>query len=72
MSTWSCCGEVDDGPYVGRPIIQTDVCVSLRVDAHGAADGAVRLARRVPLEPGTVDLGDGWVQETVEVNGSRR
>ncbi|WP_309649560.1 hypothetical protein [Nocardioides sp.] len=53
-------------PYVGRPLAQTDMCASL--------DGpppAPYVWLGADVETGTVDLGDDWVQETVEVNGSR-
>lgn len=52
-------------PYVGRPVAQTDLC---------AGPQRPPLAPYVWLgadvAPSTVDLGDGWVQESVEVNGS--
>ena len=53
-------------PYVGRPILQTDVC-------QGGGDQtppAPYVWLGAPVEPGTVDLGDGYVRETREVNGS--
>jgi len=55
--------------YVGRPIALTDVCEMYK---HHALE-----PQTVPyvwlgaeVEIGSVDLGDGFVQETVEVNGS--
>lgn len=54
-------------PYVGRPIVQSDVC-------QGGIEDRTPQAPYVwigaPIEPGTTDLGDGWVRETREVNGS--
>ncbi|GCD88362.1 hypothetical protein [Nocardioides sp. LS1] len=54
-------------PYVGRPLGQSDMCQG------GIADATPRAPYvwiGVPLEPGRVDLGGGWVRETREVNGS--
>jgi hypothetical protein len=59
-------------PYVGRPIALTDVCQRypfIGPDADAPVAPYVWLGAAV--EPGTEDLGDGWVQQTVEVNGSR-
>jgi len=59
-------------PYVGRPIALTDVCQRypfIGPDADPPDAPYVWLGAAV--EPGTEDLGDGWVQQTVEVNGSR-
>ena len=54
-------------PYVGRPIGQSDMCLGgIRDDSPQAP--YVWLG--APVEPGTTDLGDGWVRETREVNGS--
>lgn len=53
-------------PYVGRPILQTDVC-------QGGGDQtppAPYVWLGAPVEPGTVDLGDGYVRETREIAGS--
>jgi hypothetical protein len=59
-------------PYVGRPIAMTDLC---RPYPFNAADALPPQAPYVWLgadvDTGTVDLGDGWVQQTVDVNGSR-
>jgi hypothetical protein len=56
-----------DVPYVGRPIMLSDACGGGDVGQHPQAPYVWLGA---DLEPGTVDLGDGWVQETREVNGS--
>jgi hypothetical protein len=56
-----------DVPYVGRPIGQTDMCLAHAADRTPAAPYVWLGA---PLEPGTTDLGDGYVRETREVNGS--
>lgn len=54
-------------PYVGRAILQSDMCL-------GGIEDQTPLAPYVwlgaPIQPGTVDLGDGYVRETREVNGS--
>lgn len=53
--------------YVGRPILLTDVCLS--IDAGAPVQGPyVWLGAQI--EPGEVDLGDGYVQQTVSVVGS--
>ncbi len=60
--------------YVGRPIALTDVCVVYPFLENSPDDGppeAPYLWFDAPIEPGTEELGDGWVQETVEVMGSR-
>lgn len=54
--------------YVGRPIAQTDLCEG---DLADAVPQVPYLWFDAPLEAGTVELGDGWVRETVAVNGSR-
>ena len=57
--------------YVGRPIALTDVCIG-DLDAGPLAGPAwPYLWFGAPLDVGTEDLGDGWVRETIEVNGSR-
>ena len=59
-------------PYVGRPIALTDVCTMYPFNAPGALPPkAPYVWLGGPDDFGRVDLGDGWVQETVEVNGSR-
>jgi hypothetical protein len=55
--------------YVGRPIGLTDVCESDQI-ADRPPDWPY-LWFDAPLSAGIEDLGDGWVRETVEVNGSR-
>ena len=60
-------------PYVGRPIALTDVCVVYPFLEDGPDDGppeAPYLWFDAPIDAGTERLGDGWVQETVEVMGS--
>jgi hypothetical protein len=54
--------------WIGRPIALTDVCVG--VD-EGPPPEVPYLWFDAPVDPGSVDLGGGWTQETVEVNGSR-
>ena len=59
-------------PYVGRPMYMTDVC-SVRGSSDGRPDAppsAPYVWLGVRIEPGTVDVGDGYTQETIEVNGS--
>ena len=53
-------------PWVGRPIILSDLCVGARYDSPKAA--YVWLGADV--EPGTVDVGGGYTQETVEAFGT--
>lgn len=61
-------GEPTRG-YVGRPIALTDVCVTYPDNRPGGPQAPyVWLGAQIPT--GTVDLGGGFVQETVEVNGS--
>ncbi|GEP37883.1 hypothetical protein NPS01_15460 [Nocardioides psychrotolerans] len=52
-------------PYVGRPLAQTDMCVD-----PPSPPSAPYVWLGADVDPGTIDLGDGWSQETVEVNGS--
>lgn len=57
--------------YVGRPIAQTDLCTTYPDNNPAAGPPeAPYVWLGAAVEPGTVDLGDGYVQETVEVNGS--
>ena len=58
----------DSLPYVGRPVYMTDVCqiVGLREEPPPAAP-YVWLGS--PIKVGTVDLGGGYTQETIEVAG---
>ena len=53
-------------PYVGRPISSTDLCVEAT-----SPPPAPYVWLDSDLEPGTRDLGGGYVEETVDVNGSR-
>ena len=55
--------------YVGRPIAMTDVCVPYP-DNRPDLPHVPYVWLGADVEVGTVDLGDGFVQETVEVNGS--
>jgi hypothetical protein len=55
--------------YVGRPISMTDVCVPYP-DNRPDFPHVPYVWLGAEVEVGTVDLGDGFVQETVEVNGS--
>ncbi len=58
-------------PYVGRPITLTDVCQVypfIGPDAGTPQAPSVWLGAHV--RPGSIDRGDGWTQETVEVNGT--
>jgi hypothetical protein len=54
-------------PYVGRPIMLSDLCIG---NTDPGTPSAPYVWFDAGLEPGTVDLGEGWVQETIEVNGS--
>jgi hypothetical protein len=58
-------------PYVGRPIALTDLCVPYPFEGSqpGLPD-APYVWLGADVEPGSVELGEGWVQETREVNGS--
>jgi hypothetical protein len=58
-------------PYVGRPIAQTDVCDAYPwIGPNAGPPEAPYVWLGAAVELGTVELGDGYVQETVEVNGS--
>jgi hypothetical protein len=64
-------GDASALPYVGRPILLTDVCwqfPSGAVPDHPPEAPSVWLGASVA--PGSVDLGAGWVRETVEVSGT--
>jgi hypothetical protein len=50
-------------PYVGRPIPLSDVCVPWA----GARPEAPYVWLGAAVRPGTVDLGGGWVRQTIEV-----
>ncbi|MCW2794141.1 MAG: hypothetical protein JWO76_3239 [Nocardioides sp.] len=56
-----------DLPYVGRPIALSDLCLGGDVLTHPRAPYVWLGA---DLEPGTVELAGGYVQETRVVNGS--
>jgi hypothetical protein len=57
--------------YVGRPIAQTDVCaVYPWIGPNAGPPQAPYVWLGAAVEPGVVELGDDFVQETVEVNGS--
>lgn len=55
-----------DTPWVGRPVMLSDDCLS------GAYPPAVApyVWLGAALPPGTVDVGNGFTQETVEINGT--
>lgn len=58
-------------PYVGRPIALTDVCQAYPfIGPDAGTPDAPYVWLGAAVEPGTEDLGDGWVQQTVDVNGS--
>jgi len=54
-------------PYVGRPIAQSDLCIG---DGDERPRASYVWFDAAGVEPGTVRLGGGYVQETVEVGGS--
>ncbi|MCD4534437.1 hypothetical protein LRP67_10115 [Nocardioides sp. cx-169] len=60
--------EDRSAPYVGRPVMLSDMCVL--ADQAGRPEASY-LWFDAAVGPGTVDLGDGFVQETVEVDGTR-
>ena len=61
------CGGPDNGaPYVGRPVMASDVCMMMK--HHEPTAPYVWLGADV--EPGTERLADGLVQTTVEVEGT--
>ena len=57
---------VDTQPWVGRPNMASDLCVRSSVPDAKAAYAWLGAA----IEPGTVDAGNGYTQETVEVAGT--
>lgn len=61
------CGDLPDGPYVGRPVMVTDMCWA-GDQLPGSSAPYVWLGADV--EPGTVALDDGTIQKTVEVAGT--
>lgn len=61
------CGGPDDGqPYVGRPVMASDVCMMMK--HHEPTAPYVWLG--ADLEPGTENLANGLVQTTVEAEGT--
>lgn len=56
-------------PYVGRPIFLTDLCEPYR-DDQWPEPTAPYVWLGSPIEPGTRGFDNGYVQETLEVNGS--
>jgi hypothetical protein len=61
------CTETAVGtPYIGRPIGQSDVCWLGRLEP---APTAPYVWVDAPIEPGATDVGNGYVQETVERDG---
>jgi hypothetical protein len=65
-SSLARCGGPYDEPYVGRPVATTDVCTSAFMEPP--TDPYVWLGAAV--EPGEIDLGDGYVQTTIEAEGT--
>lgn len=61
------CGREPSRPYVGRPVMMSDAC-GQEIDPPAPTSPYVWLG--VDLPPGTVDLGGGYVQETVAVAGT--
>lgn len=57
-------------PYVGRPVMQTDACLGLE-QGDWQPPNAPYVWLGSPVEEGTVEFTNGYVMETVEVNGSR-
>lgn len=63
--------EGEGRPYVGRPIALTDLCAPYPFEGPLAGPpDAPYVWLGAAIEPGSVELGDDWVQETREVNGS--
>ena len=57
--------------YVGRPIAQTDVCdLYPWIGPNAGPPRSPYVWLGAAVEPGVVELGNGYVQETVEVNGT--
>ena len=54
-----------DLPWVGRPVMLSDLCASTTDPPE-----APYVWLGAEVEVGTVDLGDGWTQETVEAFGA--
>ncbi len=55
-------------PYVGRPFLMTDVCEIFR-DGQWREPQAPYLWFGSPIEPGTREFDNGYVQETIEFEG---
>jgi hypothetical protein len=62
-----CGGPDEDVPYVGRPVMASDVCAM----AKHLEPTAPYVWLGADVEPGTVEVGNGLVQTTVEVEGTR-
>jgi hypothetical protein len=64
-------GDERSTPYVGRPLVLTDLCQTfpfIGPDTDPPMVPSVWLGADV--ETGTDDLGDGWVRKTVEASGT--
>lgn len=57
-------------PYVGRPLMQTDACMGDLGEGKWQPPTAPYVWLGAPVKPGTVEFANGYVMETVEVNGS--
>jgi len=73
--TWDGAGELLDcrdgvpsGPYVGRPVMESDACAVFDSDRQPTPSADFAWIGSV-VEPGTIDLGGGYVEETVAVGG---
>lgn len=61
-------GRGDHAPgWVGRPLYLTDMCRTV----EDRPPTRPYLWFDAPVDTGTVELGGGWTQQTVDVNGSR-
>jgi len=60
----------DSTPYVGRPLMMTDACMGQVGPGSWRPPTAPYVWLGAPVEPGTVEFPNGYVMETVEVNGS--
>ena len=64
-------GDERSTPYIGRPIALTDLCQAypfIGPDSDPPSVPSVWLGADV--EVGSDDLGDGWVRETIEADGT--
>lgn len=59
------CDEPRDGPYVGRPLMLTDLCL----DGSLRDQSVAYVWFDSPVDVGTGDLGAGFTQQTVAVGG---